>query len=103
MPAYVIFVRDTPIRDGAEMAEYQRLAILGMASGEHKVISRVGPGPIEAFEGEAPTGVVLRRWKRHGPGTTALVIRRRCRTGRRRPTTGCFSSKGVRIAGLTAR
>jgi len=40
MPAYVIFVRDTPVRDEAEMAEYTRLAIMGMASGEHKVISR---------------------------------------------------------------
>lgn len=37
MVAYVIFVRDTPIRDEAEMAEYQRLAIAGMASREHKL------------------------------------------------------------------
>ncbi len=88
MPAYVIFVRDTPIRDGAEMAEYQRLAILGMASGEHKVISRVGPGPIEAFEGEAPTGVVMlefatmeeaRAWY-HSPGYQAAVPHRQAAT-----------------------
>ena len=88
MPAYVIFVRDTPIRDEAEMAEYTRLAIQGMASGEHKVISRVGPGPIEAFEGEAPTGVVMlefptmeeaRAWY-NSPGYQAAVPHRQAAT-----------------------
>ena len=88
MPAYVIFVRDTPVRDEAEMAEYTRLAIRGMASGEHKVISRVGPGPIEAFEGEAPTGVVMlefptmeeaRAWY-NSPGYQAAVPHRQAAT-----------------------
>jgi uncharacterized protein (DUF1330 family) len=88
MPAYVIFVRDTPIRDEAEMAEYQRLAIAGMASGEHKVISRIHPGPAEALEGEAPTGVVMlefptmeeaRAWY-HSPGYQAAAPHRKAAT-----------------------
>lgn len=88
MVAYVIFVRDTPIRDETEMAEYTRLAIAGMMSGEHKVTSRVHPGPVEAFEGAAPTGVVMlefptleeaRAWY-HSPGYQAAVPHRQAAT-----------------------
>jgi uncharacterized protein (DUF1330 family) len=57
MVAYVIFVRDTPIRDEAAMAEYQRLASGGME--EHRPALRVAFGEIEAFEGSAPEGVVM--------------------------------------------
>lgn len=57
MTAYVIFVRDTPIRDEASMAEYQRLAIAG--TGGHNVKSLLTLGQIEAFEGDAPTGIVM--------------------------------------------
>lgn len=58
MTAYVIFVRDTPIRDVAALAEYQRLAIEGMAEG-HRVKPLVAQEQIEAFEGAAPAGVVM--------------------------------------------
>ena len=70
------------------MAEYQRLAILGMASGEHKVASLVHPGPVEAFEGAAPTGVVMlefptmeeaRAWY-NSPGYQAAVPHRQAAT-----------------------
>jgi uncharacterized protein (DUF1330 family) len=57
MVAYLIFVRDTPIRDEAALAEYQRLAIEGAAG--PRPIPRVAFGEIEAFEGPAPTGVVM--------------------------------------------
>ena len=57
MPAYVMFVRDTPIRDEAALAEYQRLAIA--AGGAHKPVSRAAFGQLEAFEGAAPSGVVM--------------------------------------------
>lgn len=57
MTAYVMFVRDTPIRDEAAMNEYVRLAMAGNVG--HPVATRVAFGAIEALEGPAPTGVVM--------------------------------------------
>ncbi len=61
MPAYVIVLRESPVRDPAELAEYQRL------NRENRDPSSplepvVVYGRIEALEGEAPDGVVVLRF-----------------------------------------
>lgn len=57
MPAYMLFIRDEPIRDQAEMAEYQR------KSRENKHDFPIKPlvlyGAMEGVEGAAPDGVVM--------------------------------------------
>ncbi len=60
MPAYMIFFREGPVRDAAELAEYQRLNREhgGPASMEPLVVY----GSMEALEGPAPDGVVLLRF-----------------------------------------
>lgn len=57
MTAYVMFIREEPYHDLEAIAEYTRLAVAGMV--ESKVNPLVANGAIEAFEGEAPDGVVM--------------------------------------------
>lgn len=57
MPAYMIFIREQPIRDPAEMKIYQdanRAAI-----GQFKMKPLVVYGATEAVEGEAPDGIIV--------------------------------------------
>lgn len=57
MPAYIIVLREEPIRDPAAMAEYQRLT--------REIKTEIKPKPLviygamEALEGTAPDGVVM--------------------------------------------
>ena len=57
MPAYVIFMRESAIRDQAEMDIYQRTARAKPT--DPKPTPLVVYGPMQALEGEAPDGVVL--------------------------------------------
>lgn len=57
MPAYMIFIRDEPVRDEAEMAEYQRM---NRESGsKHPLKPLVVYGATEGVEGPAPDGVIV--------------------------------------------
>jgi uncharacterized protein (DUF1330 family) len=57
MPAYIIVFREEPLRDPAEMAEYQR------KTREMKIEIKPKPlvvyGAMEALEGDKPDGVVM--------------------------------------------
>jgi uncharacterized protein (DUF1330 family) len=57
MPAYMIFMRETPLRELAEYKEYQRLGR------ENPFKPKLTPlavyGAIEAVEGAAPEGVIV--------------------------------------------
>jgi len=57
MPVYMLFVRDEPPRDPAEMEQYTRLA--AEAAGDFKLRPLAVYGEIEVLEGSAPDGVVL--------------------------------------------
>ena len=57
MPVYMMFIRDEPVRDAAEMAEYQRLN--REARGDFKIKPLVVYGATEAVEGKAPDGMVI--------------------------------------------
>ena len=57
MPAYMIFMREEPVRDAAEMAIYREKGA-GSASG-FPVKPLVVYGALEAVEGRAPDGVVV--------------------------------------------
>jgi uncharacterized protein (DUF1330 family) len=57
MAAYVIFIREEPYHDLEAIAEYTRLAIVGLAGSNANPL--VSNGKIEPFEGEAPDGVVM--------------------------------------------
>ncbi len=79
MTAYVIFIREEPYTDQAAIAEYTRLAIAGMHPKANPVV--MTQAPIEAFEGEAPDGVVMvafptiedaKEWY-HSPGYQAAI------------------------------
>ena len=60
MPAYMIFLREGPVRDAAELAEYQRLN--RETGGPPSMEPLVVYGDIEVLEGPAPDGVVLLRF-----------------------------------------
>ena len=60
MPAYMIFLREGPVRDEAEMAEYQRKN--RAAPPDPNLTPLVAYGVLEAMEGEAPDGVILLRF-----------------------------------------
>lgn len=77
MPAYMIFTREGPVRDEAEMAEYARKnAANGAVYAEtYEARALAFYGAQEVLEGEGPEGVVLlefpdaeraRAWY-HGP------------------------------------
>ena len=57
MPVYMLFIRDEPVRDAAEMAEYQRLNREN--KGDFKIKPLVVYGATEAVEGKAPDGMVM--------------------------------------------
>ena len=74
MPAYMIFMRESPVRDPADYKEYQRI------SRENTFKPKLTPlsvyGAIEAVEGTAPDGVIIlqfptvadaKEWS-HSPG-----------------------------------
>lgn len=57
MPAYMIFLREAPVRDPAEMAEYSRLNRQNIGAFPITPLSIYGA--VEAVEGEAPDGIVI--------------------------------------------
>lgn len=57
MPAYMIFIREEPVRDPEAMAEYRRIGAQNV--GDFKMKPLVVYGPTEAVEGKAPDGVVV--------------------------------------------
>lgn len=57
MPAYLIVMREEPIRDADAMAEYQRRT--RETVGKHTLKPLVVYGQMEALEGDAPDGVVV--------------------------------------------
>lgn len=57
MPAYMIFIREEPIRDPEALAEYQRRGREN--PGDFKIKPLVVYGALESVEGEAPDGIVL--------------------------------------------
>lgn len=57
MPAYMIFIRDEPVRDEAEMAEYQRMNRENV--GQFQIKPLVVYGATEGVEGPAPDGVIM--------------------------------------------
>ena len=57
MPAYLIVYRESPVRDPAEMQQYQAKA--RQVGGGFKLTPRVLEGAVTALEGQAPEGVIL--------------------------------------------
>ncbi len=57
MPAYLIVMRETAVRDAEAMAEYQRMA--RGVSGEFSITPKVIYGALESLEGSAPDGVTM--------------------------------------------
>ncbi len=57
MPAYMLFIREKPVHNPAELAEYQRLNQAAPRDPDLKPL--VIYGKTEALEGEAPDGVIL--------------------------------------------
>lgn len=57
MSAYLIVMRDEPIRDPEAMAEYQRLTRKN--AGDHNLKPLVVYGNISPLEGNAPDGLVM--------------------------------------------
>jgi uncharacterized protein (DUF1330 family) len=57
MPAYVVFFRETPIEDEAEMEEYRRIARKYGPSPDMTPV--VHYGAITPLEGEVPDAVVI--------------------------------------------
>lgn len=60
MPAYVIVMRESPVRDPGAYAEYQRMNRESKDDfSDFKIKPLVIYGAIEAVEGEAPDGVIV--------------------------------------------
>lgn len=57
MAAYVIFMRESPVRDPAGFAEYQRMNRENAKNPNLKPL--VVYGAMEALEGDAPDGVIV--------------------------------------------
>ena len=59
MAAYMLFIREEPVRDPKEMAEYRRLNQEN--AGKIKVSRKplIVYGAMEAIEGKAPDGIIL--------------------------------------------
>jgi uncharacterized protein (DUF1330 family) len=83
MPAYVLFVRESEIRDQSQMDIYQRLA--REVPLDPKLKPLVVYGAMEALEGEPPNGVVIlefptvedaKAWY-HSPAYQAVLQHRR--------------------------
>ena len=60
MPAYIIFTREGPIRDQAEMDTYS--AMNRAAPADPRLTPLVIYGALEALEGDPPEGVVMLRF-----------------------------------------
>jgi len=58
MTAYVIFIREEPVRDPAAMAEYRRLNAANQSQ-KYNIKPLVVYGAMEAFEGKAPDGIIM--------------------------------------------
>ena len=58
MPAYLIVYRDSPVRDEASFAEYQRRN-REMNPAELNITPLVVYGAVHGLEGQAPDGVVM--------------------------------------------
>lgn len=83
MPAYMIFMREEPVRDPEAMAEYQRMNRENTDGGP-KPKPLVVYGAMEAVEGKAPDGMILlefptvedaKAWY-NGPGYQAAIPHR---------------------------
>jgi uncharacterized protein (DUF1330 family) len=83
MPAYVLFIRESAIRDQSEMDLYRRLG--REVPPDPKLKPLVVYGAMEALEGELPDGVVVlefptlddaKAWY-HSPGYQAILQHRR--------------------------
>ncbi len=60
MPAYMIFIREEPVRDAAAIQEYSRLNRENTPKfAEFKLKPLVVYGAVEAVEGPAPDGVIV--------------------------------------------
>ena len=57
MSVYMLFLRENPPHDPAEMEKYTQLAV--EAAGDFKLTPLAVYGPVEPLEGNAPDGVVL--------------------------------------------
>lgn len=57
MPAYMIFIREEPVRDPEAMAEYRRINRQNV--GDFKLKPLVVYGATEAVEGNAPDGIIV--------------------------------------------
>lgn len=57
MPVYMLFIREQPVRDQAELDTYSRMNRAGPRDPNLK--PRVVYGTIEALEGVAPDGIVM--------------------------------------------
>nr|WP_206364698.1 DUF1330 domain-containing protein [Sphingomonas populi] len=90
MTAYILFIRDEPVHDAAEMAEYQRLNRERGSDG-FDVKRLAFYGAAEGLEGPTPDGVVVLEFpsvEEAAAGTPVPAIRRRCSTGSRPRSTG---------------
>ena len=61
MSAYILFIREEPVRDPAAMADYSRVAGERMPT-DIPFQPLVAYGALEALEGNAPDGVVVMRF-----------------------------------------
>jgi uncharacterized protein (DUF1330 family) len=59
MAAYMILIRDEPVRDEAAMAEYQRINRENKNEFSAKLVPLVVYGAVEALEGAKPDGVIV--------------------------------------------
>jgi len=57
MPAYMIFMRESPLREPAEYAEYRRIG--QQNQGDFKITPLSVYGKVEAVEGAAPDGIII--------------------------------------------
>jgi uncharacterized protein (DUF1330 family) len=58
MTAYMLFIREEPIRDPEAMAEYQRMNAANQGGG-FKLKRLIVYGAMEAIEGKAPDGLIM--------------------------------------------
>jgi uncharacterized protein (DUF1330 family) len=57
VPAYMIFLRESVLREPAEYAEYQRLG--RQNTGDFKITALTVYGALDAVEGTPPDGVII--------------------------------------------
>jgi uncharacterized protein (DUF1330 family) len=62
MAAYMILIRDEPVRDEAAMAEYQRMNREAANEFSAKLTPLVLYGAVQALEGAKPDGVIVLRF-----------------------------------------